>query len=568
MLDEDFVQAPLTDAQEGENAGIRAYNSVVPEVNKVLKSAAPMRPRTHSPEAQKQIDEDNAILQQEKLNNTNIDGLRYTEPEKTFDADQFNQVDLQRNPSSLQDEIDSVILGKQNAPQIPMLPPLANASTGVSSANVPMITDVTKNARNVSVPKPGSTAQQALPQQGISNNLIDTKETIDSNLRGAEKYYDATKEGEEAKFNADEAKAVSQAQLLDQERKKIQDQLDENAYRESEARKLADDQMKQIGQIDPNRVWGNRSIWSKLALVAGAATQGSIGSAAGLQMMQDMVSKDIEAQKADMEAGVKRQGSLLELLKPFANNKIELMKMANTLGTKIAEEYGNAVKANVGKGASQAISLEKLATKYLHPLLTAKNINDANITKASDLEEKQHFHDETLKQKAVDLQIASERLKFDKQNMSAGDATRLEGTALMGISAKKMAQLENEKGFDPTAVKNAITSYMAGKGIPGSLSKEQQEYVMNYINYFSYERQALTGAAASDKEEDRIKLMVAPDRTFSKDAIKLYQKQRANIVNSRINALNAPALLRAKNIPELQEFSVNRGALKTPSKGR
>jgi hypothetical protein len=398
LLEQDYAQAPLTDSQKGDIDGTRAYNNAVPAVNQVTKSGEPLR-RMHPADVQAQIDKESDDLSNQLLQNTNIDGLKMESPEKTFPLDKFNDVDPgktfpmnkindadpARNPSSTgaQGIIDDVLLGKQDATQIPMLPSPSAPSTGVGAANVPLLTDITRQSKSVSVPKPGSTASQTIPQQQIADNLNSTHDTIDSNLRGTEQFFDSAKEGEEAKFNSEEAKSVSQAQILDEERKKIQAQLDENQQRENAARKLADDQMQQIGQVDPGRVWQNTSLWAKLSLVAGAAASGSIGSPAGLEMMKDMVSKDIESQKADMEAGVKRQGSLLELLKPYATNKIELLKMANGLGTKIAENYSEAIKSNVGKGAATSIALEKTMKGYLQPLLTAKNINDSNTIKGS-----------------------------------------------------------------------------------------------------------------------------------------------------------------------------------------
>lgn len=536
MIDEDFYVSPLSDNQQGQVDGINSYNQAVPAINDLTKSGEPLR-RFHSPEMQQKIDSD----------------------QKAFDASQFNNVNLSRDPSSDQGIVSNILLGKDSN-QIQTLPPPQSTSQPVISANVPMLNDIStsQQSTNVSIPKPGSTAPQITSEQEVANNIKDTSKYLNNNIKGSEGFYDASKTGIESQLQGSEAKALTEAKFLEEQQKKLNDALDENEQREAAARARADEQIKAMGPIDPNRVWSNTSVWSKMALIAGAALSGKAGSAAGLQMMQDMVSKDIEAQKADLEAGIKRQGSLLELLKPYASNKTELIKLGNSVGMKMAEKYGEAMKANVGKGAIPMLAIEKTMKEYTKPLLTEKNKSDENIIKISGQEQDRKYNDESLKQKNMELQLSKARLRFDKSNMSESDAKRLEGATAMAISAKRMKELEDEKDFDPTTIRNAIGSYMQGKGIPGSLNERQAEYVANYSNYFSYLRQALTGAAASDKEEERIKLLVAPDKSFRKDAIKLYQKQRANAINGAVNSMNAPALERTKNIPEFQEFSVNR----------
>lgn len=464
-----------------------------------------------------------------------------------------------RDPSSDQGIVRDILLGK-DVTAIPTLPPMQSSSQQVIAPNIPRLSDIatSQQATNVSIPKAGTTAPQTTSEGELAQNVKDTSQYINQNIKGSESYLDTAKQGEEAKIKAEEAKALTEASLLAEQQKRIQDALDENAQKEAVARAKADEQIKSIGQIDPDRVWNNRSIWSKMSLVAGAALSGKAGSSVGLQMMQDLVAKDIEAQKADMEAGIKRQGSLLELLKPYASNKAELIKLGNSVGMKMAEKYGEAMKAKVGKDAIPMLAMEKTMKDYFKPMLVEKNKSDENLIKISGQEQDRRYNDEQLKQKNMELQLQKARLKFDKSNMTESDAKRLEGATAMAISAKRMRELEDDKDFDPTTIRNAIGSYMQGKGIPGSLNERQAEYVANYSNYFSYLRQALTGAAASDKEEERIKLLVAPDKTFRKDAIKLYQKQRANAINGAVNSMNAPALERTKNIPEFSEFTVNR----------
>lgn len=535
LIEQDRQLAPLTDEEEGAVAGEKSYNEMVNPVNKLMKTGEPLRKKL-TPEQEARI---------------------------KADEDAMRKFQAERNPSSEQGIVRDILLGKDVA-QVPYLPPINQSSQQVIAPNLPRLSDVSvqQSAQNVSTPRAPTTAPQIITESELASRVKGTSENLDSNIKGAPGFYDVAAQGIEANLKGDEAKALTEAQFLEDQRKKIQDQLDQNQALEAAAREKAEQQISAMGSIDPNRVWNDRSIWSKMALVAGSALAGRGGTGVGLQMMQDLVAKDLEAQRADLEAGIKRNGSLLELLKPYASNRAELMKMGNQVGMKLAEKYAEAMKAKVGQGAIPMLAVEKTMKEYTKPLLAEKNKADENLIKVSGQEEERRNNDNNWLLKNQELQLQKARLKFDSQNMTESDSKRLEGATAMAISAKKMKELEDDKNFDPTAIRNALASYMQGKGIPSSLNEQQAEYLANYINYFVYKKQAITGAAATDREEEKIALLVAPDKTFRKDAIKLYQKQRAQAINGTINSMNPAALLRTKNIPEFREFDINRAKLK------
>lgn len=470
----------------------------------------------------------------------------------------------EQNPQGL---IRDLLLGKQGV-EVPYLPKLTQAAGQVTPAQVSRLTDIATSQQTMAElpppPQVSSTAPKQITEKELAGRVRGTSDTLDRNLEGAPSFYEAASAGIESKMNAEESKNVTEALFLEERKKQIQDELDALNAREAEARAKAEQQIASIGSIDPNRVWNDRSIWSKMALVLGSARGARAGSMAGLQMMQVLVAKDIEAQRADMDAGIKRGGSLLEMLKPYASNRNELLKMANQVGMKLAEKYSDAIKAKIGRGAAPMMAIEKTMKEYTQPLLAEKNKADANLVRVSGQEQNRREADQKLFLDRFKALTDQSRLKFDKGNMSESDAKRLEGTTAMAIAANKMEELENDRNFDPTAIKNGIASYMQGKGIPSSLNKDQAEYLANYLNYFVYEKQAITGAAATDKETEIIKLLTAPDTSFTKDAIKIYQKRRANNVNARINAMNPPALLRVGNIPELSRYNINRGKVANP----
>jgi hypothetical protein len=459
--------------------------------------------------------------------------------------------------------VDEILFGKQDAAQIPMLTP-AKLSTEVQSANVPKLSDMsTKNggASRVGVPNPQSTAPQIIPEQGLGNQMARTDATIDENLAGAPGYFDVQKQKYNAKISAEEADAAGQMISQGEQKKKIEEQIAETEQNYLKAKAEAQKQIDSLQAIDPDRMWKNKSTWAKIALVSGAALQGANGSDAGLRTIQNLINNDLQAQMKNLDSGVKTADGLLALLKPFADNKNTLMKLGNDVSLKMAESYGKYLKAGASRGAAPGLAIQDTMNNYMKPLLEMKNANNKNLLSASSQEQRRRSDDEKLKMDATKARIDSARLSLDKSNMSESDARRLEGATAMAISASRMEDLENDQNFDPTKVKFAISQYMQGKGIPSSLNPVEGEYVQNYANYFSYKRQALTGAAASDKEEERIKLLVAPDKTFSKKSIKLYQAMRGKDINGAINAMNPSALSRIQNIPEFKRFDINRGKM-------
>jgi hypothetical protein len=46
MVDADYATAPPSDNQQGDKAGVDAYNNVVPEINNVLKAGSNMMSET------------------------------------------------------------------------------------------------------------------------------------------------------------------------------------------------------------------------------------------------------------------------------------------------------------------------------------------------------------------------------------------------------------------------------------------------------------------------------------------------------------------------------------------
>src|SRR5574343_1097380 len=102
MLDQDYQEAPLTEAQKGEQAGTRIYNDQVQGVNQMLKSGEPLR-KFHSPEAQKQIDSDAEIYRKTRTLET---GPKFEGPDLFLEFEDSDDA---------QSAIDSIINGNPEA---------------------------------------------------------------------------------------------------------------------------------------------------------------------------------------------------------------------------------------------------------------------------------------------------------------------------------------------------------------------------------------------------------------------------------------------------------------------
>lgn len=535
LIDQDYMVAPPSEAEAGQYAAEDIYNDMVNPVNTLMKTGEPMRIK-YSPETIKRMQED---------------------------EEKFNKATMGRVPQSTQNPVEDVLFGKETAPQIPLLPS-PKLSGQIQSANIPRLSEIAvkgTSSPRVGIPNPGSTSPTDVTEQEIAQRTRQTKENIDLNLQGTPQYYEAQKEKYASKIGGEEAQAASEMMMNAERQRQIEDQILQTEQDYKEAQSRAQRQIDSIGPIDPDRVWNNKSTWSKLALAIGAGFQGAIGSDAGLKMIQDIVQKDLEAQMKNQDAGIKSSQGLLSLLKPFADNKATLMRLANEVSLKMAENYGKYMKAGASRGAIPGLALKDTMNDYTKELLAADNMSNKNLLAASKQQQGRKMDDERLKMDALNARLSEARLKFDTQNMTESDARRLEGATAMAISAKRMKELENDKNFNPTSVKFAVSQAMQGKGVPGSLNPIEGEWVQNYINYFSYKRQALTGAAASDKEDERIRLIIAPDKTFSKKGIKLYQAMRAKDINGAINSMNPAALSRIQNIPEFREFDINRGKI-------
>jgi len=228
---------------------------------------------------------------------------------------------------------------------------------------------------------------------------------------------------------------------------------------------------------------------------------------------------------------------------------------------KIVDAYKSALAAGAKQDAAKYAALADTMKNYFQPVVEAKIKSQASMQNVSSQEQKRRDDDIKNSLAAQELKIKAIEQKTKASNLGAEEANRFEATANMAQAADEMEKMENKQDFNPTSAMYAVSQYLDGKGVPGSLSKSEAQYLAAYMRYFSYLRRGLTGAAASDSEEQRIRKLVAPGATITKDALKNYQRMRYDAININVNALNDEGKLRLMNIPEARRFMVNRGAV-------
>ena len=414
----------------------------------------------------------------------------------------------------------------------------------------------------MNVPAPGSTAPRELTEQELAADARDFNNVLNDNLKGSEAYYDLSRQAREGQAAAEKESQIMTADVSKSQLSGIQDQLERQRQINTLARAEADKVSKEIAsRVDPDRVWKNKSTWSKIALVLGAAFQGAAGSDAGLRTIDNIITRDLQAQIDDRNKGIKRHSDLLEFLSAGNKNEAEILKSGRELGMKIVDAYKAALQAGAKQDAAKYAALADTMKNYFQPVVEAKIKSQASMQNVSSQEQKRRDDDFKNALAVQELKMKQIQEKNKVANLSADEANRFEEAANMAQAADEMGNLENKKDFNPTSAMYAVSLYLDGKGVPSSLSKTEAQYLAAYMRYFSYLRKGLTGAAAAASEEERIKKLVAPGVTITKDALKNYQRLRYDTVNIKMNTLNDEGKIRMLNIPEARRFMVNRGAV-------
>ena len=529
MIDEDFQVAPLTPAQQGQMAGEASYNEMVPFVNQLTTTGEPLR-RMYSPE---------------------------TELRMKADEDAYNAFQAQQQGRAPQSE-------RSAASQL--LRPDIVQSLPVQNYRSDYVTDPSRQppppqsyAGSMSVRTSGPAKKQ--PSTQPTNPSIDElRESSDLTTKtadlGTQNFADIARKTIEATAAAEQDIGLTQAEVAETERMGVENRIQDQRRIQLDALQAAEEQASKIAsQIDPNRVWNNNSMWSKIALVAGSSLLGRAGSDAGLKTMENMVANDIKAQIDDRDKGIIKHGNLVDLASKAGVAQTELTKYTGELAKEVIKGYGEAVKAGA-KGADAANLAMVQAYEKMFPIFSdaATKQQSANLGVAA-LQQKASDDDVKNNLKAQENAIANMRLKFDKMEIAGTDKPIMAAVGDMSQAAREMENLENRKDFNPTTIAYAMKQVMADKGIPGGLTRDESAYMSAYARYFSALRQQMTGAAASAIEEKRIQNIILATKANRKDAVLDFQKRRGDIIGTRISTLNPQSrMIIGAEVPESRKY--------------
>lgn len=567
MLDEDYKQAPLTESQLGEQAGIKSYNEAVPAVNQMLKKGEPLR-KFHSPEMQKQIDEDAEIYRKSQpFEDTNM----FMKFEDADDAQSAIEAIIHGDPQAHIERMTAKTIAKygpegamskveEHATRKPanffgdlLAPPVKpyeipyapqEASQGVT--NVQGVEPVRYNAGRVPMPKAPSTAKMENIGAEARENLQDiegSKASIPAMAQTQKQALIAKGQAQQEAYSSQMiAEKIKQSYL--------------NDYADNQAQKFWEIANKQyeIPDINPQRVWENKSFGSKAALVLGTAILGANGQMAGLQVMQNMIEKDIESQK-DRNLN---QRSLI------AKN-YELMRMLGTTHSgavkAIAESMGK-----VGAIAQQA----KLAGANLDENVinsqVQKYATELNI-KLTDMKDKVLGTEKGAEAEVLQTKVATDKMKQEavKSNIDIGlrekeasklsneDDRRLTSAAATNTAKKRIAELLKTKS---PADKMRILSGKVGLRSDPEMDRALSELGNSLV--------LMKGRGAlSENEMEQFKQEIEPKLldSFSKDKYNQYLEQRtSDAIKDALkfeDEIMADQIIK-KNYPELQQYRLKK----------
>ena len=214
----------------------------------------------------------------------------------------------QYKPGPIESAVSDIIAPKR--PEIP-LQSHPDAQGLSPQAQVPKLTPQPQSVQRsaslkMNVPAPGSTAPRELTEQELAADARDFNNVLNDNLKGSEAYYDLSRQAREGQAAAEKESHIMTADVSKSQLSGIQDQLERQRQINTLARAEADKVSKEIAsRVDPDRVWKNKSTWSKIALVLGAAFQGAAGSDAGLRTIDNIITRDLQAQIDDRNKGIK-----------------------------------------------------------------------------------------------------------------------------------------------------------------------------------------------------------------------------------------------------------------------
>lgn len=580
MLDQDYQEAPLTEAQKGEQAGTRIYNDQVQGVNQMLKKGEPLR-KFHSPEAQKQIDSDAEIYRKTRPLET---GPKFEGPDLFLEFEDSDDA---------QSAIDSIINGNPEA-HIQYMTQKTIAKHGPDGAMAKVENNANRKpagffsdllapeVKPYEIPYAPQEASQGvtsvkgvepvryqggrvpMPAKVDTGKMENIGAEARQNLQGIEEIQASIPQMAETQKNALIAKGQAQQDAF--QTQMVAEKIKQNYlsdYAENQANKFWEIANKQyeVPEINPQRVWENKSFGSKAALILGTAILGANGQMAGLQVMQNMIEKDIESQK-DRNLN---QRSLI------AKN-YELMRMLGTTHAgaikSIAESMGK-----IGAIAQQA----KLAGANLDPdvinLQVQKYQTELGL-KLGDMKDKVLGTEKGAEAEVLQTKVATDKMKQEavKSNIDIGfrekEASKLSNEDARRLSTASAAHTAKERISQLLKTKSPADKMRLLSGKVGLRSDPEMDRALAELGNSLV---LMKGRGAlSENEMEQFKEEITPKLldSFSKGDYNKFLKQRTeDALKDSLkfeDEIIADEIIK-KNYPYLQQYRIKKGGMVAPS---
>lgn len=529
----DFKQAPMSEDQKGEQAGVQAVNQAAPVANQALQEGQRfVNQQQNTPLNPEQF---GALTEQQRQ-----DMVSGRSPQS---VPQLDNIFSSGAPVMQNNSADFVSLrDNPNGQLVSSLPPVP----GISSAK-PVNQEETKQA---------------------IKSANDLQAQNESDIKGAGTYYEAMKQGLQAERTG-EANLANQT--AEDYAKVAQGQQAYMAQQQAKADEQANNlkgELSQMIDVDPNRIWSNDNVGGKFGFLI-SAMYGGLETG---KPLSNLIQNDINAQVKDIQTHHEKANNFVALLEKYTGNTAEAAKMATSTYELMIKAHQTAMA--MGIKADPAV-VQKDALNYVVDYSNGqKKLAIETMGKQAELGKNQT----EASQKDVENKLGVEKARIDRIKEMVGMATlspeegdKAERVANMAGSLSRMDDLKR-KGFDPTKTANfTLLRHLADPSFKGNaiaeaaqlaMSDSQKQQAIDYYNNVAgYVRQkaleegSKRGQAVS---EDQIKQMIG-SYVNDKTSLNRLQLERENDIRNAIGVAGPKVISKLyTEFPDMKKFLIRR----------
>lgn len=236
-----------------------------------------------------------------------------------------------------------------------------------------------------SVLKDTVSAQQASANTGNVNGVYGVVQPMLDRLGEIEKQYGNLNDKQAGAYEAAAGIATKTANQMAASAAKNQADMNQTLAAEAAQSKKYEDFLNQSNslQIDPNHFWANRTTGQKVMIGIGLMLSGIGGSTKAIDVVNDAIRTDIDAQKANAELrmkGLEGRKTLFEMAHQLTGDKFQATQLAQSAALQQAQiqleamtksAQSDEARANGLKGIAD---LEKMRMETMAPLLKNSNL--------------------------------------------------------------------------------------------------------------------------------------------------------------------------------------------------